>query len=200
MDICLIGVDPGPVAGVVRLLLHRRVDGQGRYLYQADALQVTPGAIEEVLNGLVHEYQYLGDGKGWRVFTAVEQFVVSPRASRSAHADASDVTRKVLSTVRLWAASHHGSAQVRTASEVKPWATDIRLEKAGLIAPTEGMRHARDAARHALFAAVRTASLPDPLSSKASKPDTHYGDYSDGSGSNLHKGTREDCSAPGCAR
>jgi hypothetical protein len=161
MDICLIGVDPGPVAGAVRLLLHRRVDGLGRYLHQADALQVTPGAIEEVLNGLVQDYSYRED---WRVVVAVEQFVVGPRAARSAHSNDGDVTRRVLSNVRSWAIDRDWSAHVRTASEVKPWATDVRLAKAGLHAPTEGMRHARDAARHALFTAVRTCSLPDPLS------------------------------------
>lgn len=168
MDICLIGVDPGPVAGVVRLLLHQRVDGQGRYLDQADALQVTPGAIEEALNGLVHDYSYREGG--WRVVVAVEQFVVSPRASRSAHASAGDVTRQALSAVRLWANSNSFELHVRTASEVKPWATDIRLKRAGLggglFGLTEGMRHARDAGRHALFCAVRDCGLPDPLSKR----------------------------------
>jgi hypothetical protein len=50
---------------------------------------------------------------------------------------------------------------------VKPWATDTRLAAAGLMEPTTGMRHARDAARHALFAAVKTYGLPDPLSARA---------------------------------
>jgi hypothetical protein len=50
---------------------------------------------------------------------------------------------------------------------VKPWATDERLAAAGLLDPTKGMRHARDAARHALFCAVRDFGLPDPLSAKA---------------------------------
>jgi hypothetical protein len=50
---------------------------------------------------------------------------------------------------------------------VKPWAVDKRLHAAGLLDMTAGMRHARDAARHALFCAVKDYGLPDPLSSKA---------------------------------
>ena len=53
---------------------------------------------------------------------------------------------------------------IRTAGEVKPWATDKRLHTAGLLDLTAGMRHARDAARHALYSAVRDYGLPDPLS------------------------------------
>jgi hypothetical protein len=50
---------------------------------------------------------------------------------------------------------------------VKPWATDERLEAAGLLDLTKGMRHARDAARHALFTAVKDGGVPDPLSKHA---------------------------------
>jgi hypothetical protein len=52
----------------------------------------------------------------------------------------------------------------RPAAAVKPRATDTRLDRAGLLAPTRGMPHARSAARHALYAAVPAGLLADPLS------------------------------------
>jgi hypothetical protein len=55
----------------------------------------------------------------------------------------------------------------RAAGMVKPWATDARLEKAGLLAITAKMVDARDASRHALFAAVHDCGLPDPLGKRA---------------------------------
>jgi hypothetical protein len=55
---------------------------------------------------------------------------------------------------------------LRAAALVKPWATDRRLTAAGLLDPTAGMGHARDAARHALYAAVHLQLTTDPLSKK----------------------------------
>ena len=53
---------------------------------------------------------------------------------------------------------------IRPAATVKPWATDERLKKAGLLAVCHGMPHAADAMRHLLYRAVRDAGVPDPLS------------------------------------
>jgi hypothetical protein len=53
----------------------------------------------------------------------------------------------------------------QTASAVKTWAGDARLQAAGLLDVTAGMpRHARDGGRHALYCAVHHCGLPDPLS------------------------------------
>ena len=50
-------------------------------------------------------------------------------------------------------------------ARIKTWATDKRLEAAGLIAATAGMPdHARDASRGCLFGACKHAGLRDPLS------------------------------------
>jgi hypothetical protein len=57
----------------------------------------------------------------------------------------------------------------RTASQVKLWATDERLTRAGLAdasSPAAMKNHARDGQRHGLFSAVHDCGLPDPLSRK----------------------------------
>jgi hypothetical protein len=57
---------------------------------------------------------------------------------------------------------------VRRAAEVKPWidAGDARLAAAGLldVCSPAAMKHAKSAAWHALYCAVRNCGLPDPLS------------------------------------
>lgn len=154
----VIGVDPGPIPGIVRLQLdgcHGPIE-----LVDAQALQVSPELIEPVLDMLAQDD---------RTAIAVERFVVGRRAGRSATAAAGGTTRDMVGVVTAWA----GRAGVRyvhtrAAADVKPWATDRRLHAAGLLEPlTTGMRHARDAARHALFCAVRDYGLPDPLSARA---------------------------------
>lgn len=140
----VIGIDPGPTPGIVVLEVH---DGK---LTDRQAVQCTAGALYDVLNGL--------DAHLARVI-AVERFVVRGRANA-----AQTLTRDQVANL---SAHHEGRAVLRSASEVKPWATDVRLAHAGLLEATKGMRHARDAARHALFAAVKHGGLPDPLSRKA---------------------------------
>ena len=56
--------------------------------------------------------------------------------------------------------------QARPAGMVKPWATDKRLEAAGLLTLAGSSPHIRDAGRHMLFSACQ-AGLPDPLSAIA---------------------------------
>lgn len=147
----VIGVDPGPIPGVVRL----HIDSWR--VIEHDALQITPRLLTATLDMLTC---YGEDPAA----LAVERFVVGRRAARSSTPTAGTVTRELVAIVAAWA-DHHGIHQeTRSAAEVKPWATDTRLDAAGLLATTTGMRHARDAARHALFCAVRDFGLPDPLS------------------------------------
>ena len=148
----VIGIDPGPVVGIVRLSLNNQ-----SHLTGVNALQVTPGVLELVLEALAAP---------WAV-VAVERFVIGPRSARSAHSTEGETARNLVALVKDWADSLNYACHLRSAAEVKPWASDVRLAAAGLIAPTSGMRHARDAARHALFCAVRDCGLTDPLISKA---------------------------------
>jgi hypothetical protein len=148
----VIGIDPGPVPGIVRLLLLRT---DTTALLDAQALQVTRGVLPEALSGLSRRSHHA---------VALERFVVGRRAGRSTTPEAGIATRNMIGEVVAWARDRC-PVHLRSASEVKPWATDARLEAAGLLELTKGMRHARDAARHALFCAVRDYGLPDPLSS-----------------------------------
>jgi hypothetical protein len=96
---------------------------------------------------------------------AVEQFVVGARAARSSSAHAGRVTRALIAELHDLGAD----VFIRAAALVKPWATDQRLHAAGLLDATKGMQHARDASRHALYAAVRQGLAVDPLSKEATR-------------------------------
>lgn len=139
----VIGVDPGPIVGLFRLVI------SGDRILDRAAVQVTHGAVDEVLVALEEDDP--------NVLVAAERFVVGRGSMRSAKDG--EVTRELVGRL-----AQHRRVALRTASQVKPWATDVRLAKAGLLDPTKGMRHSRDAARHALYAAVRDGGLPDPLS------------------------------------
>ena len=135
-----IGVDPGPTPGIVVLGIE---DGQ---LVDVGVMQCS----ESLLYTLVHTFNPYKDA-----LIAVERFVVRGRANA-----AQSLTRDQVANLRRI----HPRVVQRSASEVKPWATDARLEAAGLLGQLKGMRHAKDAARHALFAAVKDGGLADPLS------------------------------------
>lgn len=143
----VIGIDPGPTPGIVVLDIVE--PGQ---LVNVDVVQCSAGLLYTVLAAL----QPVAPGR--RYLVAVERFVVRGRANA-----AQAMTRDQVAAI---AGAQPGAIQ-RSAAMVKPWATDARLEAAGLAEATKGMRHARDAARHALFCAVHDAGLPDPLSKRA---------------------------------
>lgn len=156
----VLGIDPGPIPGVVRLQLGVPPDtlGAATELLAAQVLQCTPGVLTCVLEALSQDDQPT---------IALERFVTGPRAGRSSTPKAGTTTRALIGEVEAWARDGHVRIHTRSAAEVKPWATDARLEAAGLLELTTGMRHARDAGRHALYCAVRDYGLTDPLSRKA---------------------------------
>lgn len=101
-----------------------------------------------------------------RVHLAMERFVVGQRSVGLNAPMAAFTTREAVARLRAWSVGLATLVE-RRAADVKPWATDERLDAVGLLEPTKGMRHARDAARHALFCAVKECGRPDPLSRKA---------------------------------
>lgn len=149
----VVGVDPGPVTGLAVIGPHTR----------HEVAQCSPGAVVALIGALVGELP-----EDVPVLIAVERFVVGPRAARSATPTAGRIARGVVEDVarafKPCSAPTGTRVIERSAVDVKPWATDLRLAAAGLLDPTKGMPHARDACRHALYAAVRDGGLPDPLS------------------------------------
>ncbi len=149
-----IGVDPGPIPGIVEL---RCLDGR---LIETGVLQTTSNLAPSVFTALLAELS----AEAWRTPVQVEKFVVGRRASRSSTASAGEVTRDLVGALQREARVAGVDLVLRTASQVKIWATDERLDAIGLLEATKGMRHARDGGRHALFAAVHAGDLHDPLS------------------------------------
>lgn len=157
----VIGVDPGPVPGIVDLHV------EGPTLLRVEAIQCTAGTAAELVEALLQSERHTS------TLLQVERFVVGRRSGRSATAGAGAATRDLIGQLQRvvdsmsYAVTRESVHLIeRNAGQVKPWATDTRLTAAGLLEATKGMRHARDAGRHALFAAVHDAGLPDPLSSR----------------------------------
>ena len=151
----VIGADPGETTGLARLDL----DGfrEPQLIQVADATQVL-AALDDLLGAQAPD----------EVLFAIEQFVVGRRAGRSSTPKAGRTTRDLIGALQLWALERGIRVVLRSASEVKPWCSDTRLHAAGLY--VKGAPHSRDAARHALFAAVHNCRYPDPLSARSRSP------------------------------
>lgn len=158
-DLYVVGIDPGPVVGIAGLLLDQRLA-----VVAVDVAQCTDRAALRVLEGL-------RPVQGIAVVLAGERFVVGPLAGRVRTPAGGRAARETMAQIAQWAHGHQLRYVERRAADVKPWATDTRLDRVGLLEPTRGMRHARDAARHALYAAVRDCGLVDPLSRKGGRRD-----------------------------
>lgn len=155
----VIGVDPGVTTGVAVFEYGKDLGKQPRVsFYQADVIG-TPWLLEQ----LVKEHTLNGLIRYHAVVIAVESYV----AGRHGKGSEGTVTREFVALCDLLASRYNAKLVRRNAGTVKPWATDVRFPRSGLLSATEGMRHARDAARHALFAAVHDFGVPDPLSRKA---------------------------------
>lgn len=160
--ITFIGVDPGPVPGFV--VLNRR-----GHTFDVEAVQCTASTALCMLETLLNDFRpSLGSAPAC---VQIEDFVVRRAASKSGRAGA--VTRALVGRLEREAGGHQDVKVVtRSAAQVKPWATDERLKavKTGgtdlLDVVSHVGRHARDAARHALFCAVHDGGIPDPLSTR----------------------------------
>lgn len=191
--ISVIGIDPGGTTGVALLQMRPGVDGTPRYclpkVFQVGTRRAgrgerSEGIVERLEFEFPLEFQAAQLGRAPLLF-AVEKFVVGPRAGRVGTPQASEVARKVIGQIHALAYDLDATIVERTASQVKLWATDARLRRAGgalswdakwesvgqgdqlmpsLYDATAKLPHARDAARHALFAAVQDVRWPDPLS------------------------------------
>jgi hypothetical protein len=148
-----LGIDPGPTTGIV---LWSPNWAAPAVIQCNDA--AAPVAVLGVLEMLDRDFLLYGQVERWVTRK------VSAKAGRNGEA-----TRKLIEGIAnaLRIDPRVTSWRERSASEVKPWAMDERLDAAGLLSATKGMPHARDAARHALFTAVRDGGIPDPLSRRS---------------------------------
>lgn len=151
----IIGVDPGSTTGLAVLAL---VDGRYQCLHVE---QIPAGNFPDRYASAIAELLRTGnmlDG----LLVATEAFMIRGRAARSRTPKGGEHARRINGWI-------HGTfpdrmVTSRSASQVKKWATDRRLAAAGILEQTKGMGHARDAQRHALFAARMDLQWPDPLS------------------------------------
>lgn len=150
----IIGIDPGPTPGMVELVY------TDRKLIDTHVVQCSLGIASAVFLALIAERST----KAWDTTVQIERFVIGRRSARSSTASAGAQTRDLVGALQHEAEQLGAACILQNAGTVKPWATDLRLEAAGLLAATRGMAHARDAGRHALYAACSAAGLPDPLS------------------------------------
>lgn len=94
-------------------------------------------------------------------YAQIEKFVTGNRAgSKGTEAD---IVRALIPELRGVLAHYGYKTALRPAADVKPWASDKRLEKAGVPLMKTKLRDATDAARHALYCAVKDAGMRDPL-------------------------------------
>lgn len=164
--VIVVGVDPGPTPGTVGLLIE---DG---LITDVQLAQTSAGIIGLTIGGIVMRWKghpEISDARDAAVLIGVEKFVVGHRATRSSSAGAGALTRDMVVVVKRCGVELGAVVVQRPAVLVKAWATDERLERAGIKIP-KGMTHTKDAARHALYAACHAGHLPDPLSSRYKKP------------------------------
>jgi hypothetical protein len=159
--ISALGIDTGPHTGMFAAWWH---PGEGRLLW-ALAFETSADCAPGML-ALLLEY------RGCPILrqAQLEDFRIAPggRGSKLRGASANGIQE---GAARLLSVLDQASVPVRfaAAGNVKPWATDRLLQAAGLWGVAGTSAHVRDAARHCLFAAVRSGQLPDPLSARAAQ-------------------------------
>lgn len=157
----VIGIDPGPTTG---LCLMEFVDGGGYPLpeHNITMIQANSGTALRVLEAYLSHYYR--DERITRRFAGVEAFETG--SSAGTRGKNADLTRQyVMKFAELLELCNY-YPKIRKAGDVKPWASNHRLIRAGVPGPPKydgKMSHAADAARHCLFAAVRDAHIKDPL-------------------------------------
>jgi hypothetical protein len=164
-ELIVIGIDPGPTTGIVEL---KWSDDAQAFTRKRIAQCNSPAALA-VVAAFILEHDTAP------TFLAIEKFVDGRRSGRGNSPVSGRVTRDVIAALTLEYTDYPlTTVELRSASEVKPWANDERLHRVGLWSATKGMTHARDAARHALFAAVKHG-VPDPLSKAETFKAVHRG-------------------------
>jgi hypothetical protein len=130
----------------------------GRARWTATNVGQVTGPPEDVMGWLIAADNQV-TRLGGVLIVACEDFVVGRRATRSKHHAGGQKARDIIGAIK---ASSLRTA-FTTAAAAKGWATDRRLTTAGLDAELKAKRHAKDAARHALYIGVKRLHWPDPM-------------------------------------
>lgn len=142
----VLGIDPGGVTGLC--LLWQGSTGLGCIAWQIGKLE-SPALVSIIAD------RQETHGK---LFVVCEAFVMG-RASHRGDRSGGQRARDLIGAVSSVSAPH----TFRSAAHVKPWATDRRLDAAVGASTFRGLPHAKDAGRHALYAAVHDLGWLDPL-------------------------------------
>lgn len=147
----IIGIDPGPVSGVCLL---RTPDPAGKPdAWVGEFAQCTPDALWALLAMWIDRHPIRA--------VAHESFVVGHRASRVNDPAASKAARDIEGGLRL--AIPSGIHRIsRRAADIKTWASEARLKACGLHVGGKALVHARDGAKHALYAACHDFGVRVP--------------------------------------
>lgn len=149
----IIGVDPGPTTGIGVL----DWDTEHPLELGAHVAQCDSGMAMALVASLIEEAP-------GHVGVAVERYV----SGLNREGGASAVTRSLVEALARLAEERADVGWLRPAHQVKTWATEARMQAAGLVAVAKGMaNHGLDGLRHALYAACHDAGLPDPLGRRA---------------------------------
>jgi hypothetical protein len=149
----VIGVDPGLTTGIGVL----DWDTDHPLELGAHVAQCDSGMAMALVASLIEEAP-------GHVGVAVERYV----SGLAREGGAAVATRSLVEHLAVLAEERADVGWLRPAHQVKAWATEPRMQAAGLVAVAKGMaNHGLDGLRHALYAACHDAGLPDPLGRRA---------------------------------
>lgn len=153
--VSVIGVDPGGIVGISCL------DYIGPDLAGFLPLQTNAASAIAVLEGILRSFYSDPEVIIMRI-AQIEPFITG--RSAGTRGEPAEVTRQLVFQLTETLQLYGYKVLTRKAADIKPWATNKRLERAGILCtPTSDMPHANDASRHALYAAVHDIYRKDPL-------------------------------------
>lgn len=174
-----LGLDPGPTTGMCWLYYVRKPDGTYPQKPTTVTMLSTPArsatrVLEAMIRTDLAEFQGLAGNsragydpeKDRPVLRASVEKFITGRSAGTKGANA-DVTRQLVFELTECCQIAGFLVKLRSAADVKPWASDKRLLASGIALPGDGVhgkaRDGYDASRHALYGAVWDAKMTDPL-------------------------------------
>lgn len=150
-----IGIDPGLSTGIC-LLDYCDNFSFGPVQCFPKLVQCDHASAAHVLHALISRR----DLRYAKKAAQIEKFVTGNRAGTKG--SEADIVRGLIPDLEGILRSNGYTVVQRPAADVKPWSSDKRLEAAGVPLMKTKLRDAADAARHALYCAVKNG-MRDPL-------------------------------------